>query len=154
MHALQSFLNIFTASTDEEAKASKAKLGMFQFAALSSHLWAGFNKKNNSYLYQFSHVPPDKIDFPNYGAFHTSEVPYALHTLHLWKRPWQDHDLVVENLMSSYWINFIKIGNPNGKNLPEWKRYTKQDGVILEIDKETHQRPALFKKEFDLLESL
>ena len=147
------YLKLFPANTDDEAKASQSRLSLLSFAALSSHLWAGYNK-SQSYIYQVSHVPTDKPDFPNYGAFHTSEVPYALHTLHLWKRPWQDHDLVIENLMSSYWVNFIKIGNPNGKNLPEWKRYTKEEGVILEIDKETYQRPALFKKEFDLLESL
>ncbi|MEA5460685.1 carboxylesterase family protein [Arcicella sp. LKC2W] len=149
----EEYLKLFPANTDDEAKTSQSRLSLLSFAALSSHLWAGYNK-SQSYIYQVSHVPTDKPDFPNYGAFHTSEVPYALHTLHLWKRPWQDHDLVVENLMSSYWINFIKIGNPNGKNLPEWKRYTKETGVILEIDKETYQRPALLKKEFDLLESL
>lgn len=147
------YLKIFPANTDDEAKASQSRLSLLSFAALSSHLWAGYNK-SQSYIYQVSHIPTDKPDFPNYGAFHTSEVPYALHTLHLWKRPWQDHDLVVENLMSSYWINFIKIGNPNGKSLPEWKIYHKTDGVILNIDKETIQKPAMFKKEFDLLESL
>ncbi|MEY3412454.1 MAG: hypothetical protein RIQ70_1142 [Bacteroidota bacterium] len=148
----QTFLNIFTATTDEEAKASKAKLGMFQFAALSSHLWAGFNKKNNSYLYQFSHVPPDKIDFPNYGAFHTAEVPYALHSLQKWKRTWQAVDWDLENKMSSYWVNFAKTGNPNGKNLPEWKAYDKEKGHIMEFGDTTILKEAPFKKELDFLE--
>jgi para-nitrobenzyl esterase len=148
----QTFLNIFTASTDEEAKASKAKLGMFQFAALSSHLWAGFNKKNNSYLYQFSHVPPDKIDFPNYGAFHTAEVPYALHSLQKWKRTWQAVDWDLENKMSSYWVNFAKTGNPNGKDLPEWKAYDKEKGHIMEFGDNTILKEAPFKKELDFLE--
>jgi carboxylesterase type B len=26
--------------------------------------------------------------------------------------------------MSSYWVNFIKTGNPNGTGLPEWSQAT------------------------------
>ena len=149
----QEYLKLFPANTDEEAKKSQTKLSLFSFAAMPAHLWAVYNK-SPSFIYQVSHVPTDKPDFPNYGAFHTSEVPYALHTLHTWKRPWQAHDLAVEKLMSSYWINFIKTGNPNGEGLPEWRKYDKKESVILEIDKQTVQKPALFKKEFDMLEGL
>jgi para-nitrobenzyl esterase len=147
----EEYLKIFPANTDEEAKMNQTKMALFSFAAMPAHLWA-ISNKSPSFIYQVTHVPTDKPDFPNYGAFHTSEVPYALHTLHTWKRPWQEHDLTVEKMMSSYWINFIKTGNPNGNGLPEWKKYDKAEGVILEIDKQAVQKPALFKKEFDFLE--
>jgi para-nitrobenzyl esterase len=149
----QKYLKIFPANTDEEAKITQTKLSLFSFAAMPANLWATYNR-SPSFIYEVSHVPTDKPDFPNYGAFHTSEVPYALHTLHTWKRPWQEHDLAVEKLMSSYWINFIKTGNPNGKDLPEWKKYDKKEGVIMEIDKQTVSKTGMFKKEFDLLEGL
>jgi para-nitrobenzyl esterase len=84
----ETFLSIFPATNDEEAKAMKAKQGLINFAGLPSHLLATLTNKP-AYLYQFSHIPPDKPGFPNFGAFHTSEVPYALHTLHTWNRPWQ-----------------------------------------------------------------
>ena len=126
---------------------------MFQFAALPSHLWAGFNKKNKSYLYQFSHIPPDKPNFPNYGAFHTSEVPYTLHTLKKWNRTWTQTDWDLENKISSYWVNFAKTGNPNGNGLPEWKSYNKKTGNILEFGDKVFLQEAPFKKEFDFLES-
>ncbi len=145
------FLKIFPANTDEEAKAMQSKTNLFQFAAFQSHLWAGFTK-NKSYLYQFSHVPPDKPNFPNYGAFHTAEVPYALHTLHTWKRDWQQIDKDLEKTMSDYWVNFTKTGNPNGKGLPEWKSYDKNSGEIMELGDKVIARPALFKKEMDFLE--
>ena len=147
------FLSLFPGATDEEAKSSKAKLSLFQFATLSSHLWAGYNQKSKSYLYQFSHVPPDKPNFPNYGAFHTAEVPYALHTLHQWNRDWKPVDRDLENTMSSYWVNFAKTGNPNGGTLPQWDAYNKQSGVIMELGDNILQTPALFKKELDFLES-
>jgi para-nitrobenzyl esterase len=145
------FLTLFSANTDEEVKAAQNKLTLLGFAGLPSHLLAGFNTKN-TYLYQFSHVPPDKPNFPNYGAFHTSEVPFSLHTLHKWQRPWQASDRAVENEMSSYWVNFAKTGNPNGKDLPEWKPYDKESGNVLILDKKTTLQPGLFKNELLFLE--
>ncbi len=148
------FLKVFTANTDEEAKTSQNRLALCQFAAFQSHLWAGFHKKNKSYLYQFSHVPPDKPNFPNYGAFHTSEVPYALHTLKQWKRDWQKTDYDLEQTMSDYWVNFAKTGNPNGADLPEWKSYDKETGQIMELGDKVFMQSETFKKAFDFLETL
>ena len=122
------------------------------FAGLPSHLLAILTDRP-AYLYQFSHVPPDKPDFPNYGAFHTSEVPYALHTLHTWQRPWQQLDKEIENTMSSYWVNFAKTGNPNGPGLPEWKVYDKNVGNIMSLGDKIEIRAGMFKKEFDFLEA-
>jgi para-nitrobenzyl esterase len=147
------FLKIFPAGSDEEAKQSQAKLSISQFAGLQSHLWA-INNKSASYLYEFSFVPTDKPGFPNYGAFHTSEVPFAFHTLKLWKRPWQERDFAMEKIMSSYWVNFAKTGNPNSKGLPEWKSYNKANGIIMELGEKIEAKPGLFKKEFDFLENL
>ena len=108
-----------------------------------------------SYLYQFGHAPPEKQDFPNYGAFHTSEVPYALHTLHTWNRDWQPSDEKIEDALSSYWVNFAKTGNPNGDNLPIWKTYNKQSGHIMVIeDNVLGSKEGFLKKELDFLSHL
>jgi para-nitrobenzyl esterase len=147
----EAFLSVFSATTNEEVKINKQKLSLLGFAGLPAHLLAGYNTKP-TYLYQFSHVPPDKAGFPNYGAFHTAEVPYVLHTLHTWKRPWQQLDKDLENTISTYWVNFAKTGNPNGVNLPEWKTYDKQTGNIIQLGDTIENKPALMKKEFDFLE--
>lgn len=146
------YLRIFPAATNDEVKAIKQKQTLLGFAAMPSHLLATYTDKP-SYLYQFSHVPPDKPNFPNYGAFHTSEVPYALHTLHTWNRPWKAEDKNLEHIMSSYWVNFAKTGNPNGQGLPEWKTYDKATGKILVLDSKTYSQQGLFKREFDFLEA-
>jgi para-nitrobenzyl esterase len=147
------FLKIFPASDDLEAKRSQEKLAIMNFAAFTNHLWAALNS-SKSYLYQFSYVPTDKPGFPNYGAFHTSDVPFALRTLTLWDRPWREVDYAVEKTMSSYWINFVKTGNPNGVSLPEWKNYDKQHGYILEFTEIPELNTDMYKKEFQFLESV
>ena len=103
------------------------------------------------YVYEFTHVPVDKPGFPNYGAFHTSEVPFALHTLHLWDRPWRPVDLSVEKTMSDYWINFIKSGNPNGAGLPKWDSYN--TGITQEIGDRTEGKKDLYKGVLEALTS-
>jgi para-nitrobenzyl esterase len=147
-----SFLKVFPAQTEEEAKRSQEKLAMLQFAGLADHQWASFNA-SNSYLYQFSYVPTDKPRFPNYGAFHSADVPFALHTLKMWDRPWTNVDYSVEKFMSAYWINFIKNGNPNGEGLPDWKKYDFELGNIMELGKEPILKSGILKAEFSLLES-
>jgi para-nitrobenzyl esterase len=149
----EEFLKLFPGNTTEEIAASLKETGLFQFAALPAHLLAGYSK-SKAYIYQFTHVPVDKPDFPNYGAFHTSEVPFALHTLHRWNRPWRELDFAVEKSMSTYWVNFVKNGNPNGTGLPEWKIYEKTTGNILEIGDQSRLIPGLYKNKFDFLEAI
>ncbi len=145
------YLSVFPATTIDEVKAAKQKLTLLNFAGLPSHLLAGYNSKP-TYLYQFSRIPPDKAGFPNYGAFHTSEVPYALHTLHTWDRPWEVADKNLENTLSSYWVNFAKTGNPNDGALPKWESYQKASGNIMGFGNTVEIQPALLKKELDFLE--
>ena len=149
----EQYQKIFPGATSDQVASSLKELSLMQFAALPAHIWAGFSK-SKAYIYQFSHVPVDKPGFPNYGAFHTSEVPFALHTLHLWKRPWRDVDLAVEKTMSDYWVNFVKKGNPNGEDLPEWGVYDKFSGNIMEIGDKAKLYPALHKDEFEFLDGV
>lgn len=147
------FLKVFPASTDAEAGQSQNKLGNLNFAGFADHFWA-LKNSSNSFLYQFGYVPTDKPGFPNYGAFHTSEVPFALHTLSKWNRPWKDSDYAVEKFMSAYWVNFVKTGNPNGSGLPEWKKYNAESGNIMEFGGQPVLKLGLFRAEFSVLESV
>jgi para-nitrobenzyl esterase len=147
------FLKIFPASSQDVATQSQNKLGNLNFAGFADHFWA-LKNTSKSYLYQFSYVPTDKPGFPNYGAFHTSDVPFSLHTLSKWNRPWKDSDYEVEKFMSAYWINFVKTGNPNGSRLIDWKSYDASAQNIMELGTTPILRPGLFKAEFQFLESV
>ena len=54
------------------------------------------------------------------GAFHASEIWYVFDNLDVC--PWliDDADRALARLASSYWINFVKTGDPNGPGLPHW----------------------------------
>lgn len=140
--------NVFGGGEDYLSGAEK--LFLCDFAVLQSHLLAQ-SSQHPAYLYEFSFVPTDKPDFPNYGAFHSSEIPYALHTLAQWKRPWKARDLDMEQLMSTYWINFTKTGNPNVEGLPKWEVYQSAKGNVLELGEETQMRSRWYLDELQLL---
>ena len=129
----------------------KSLQALINFAGMTPHLLSGWNSQP-VYVYQYDHVPPDKPDFPNYGAFHTSEVPFALGNLNTWNRPWRDEDRGVEKIMSSYWINFAKHGDPNGADLPEWEPYDKETVNLLRIGKSTSMESGRLKAALEFLE--
>lgn len=68
------------------------------------------------------------------GAFHSCEIPYVFDTLSA--MPWLTNaeDQGVADITASYWINFIKTGNPNGKGLAEWPSYRSVERPCLRID--------------------
>jgi para-nitrobenzyl esterase len=85
------------------------------------------------FAYHFEHVEPGP-DAERYGAFHTSDVPYALATLDAApQRPFTDIDRRVSAITSGYWLNFVKSGNPNGPGLPHWPALDPDSPVMLRI---------------------
>ena len=49
------------------------------------------------------------------------------------KWPWTDWDRKLANIMASYWVNFAKTGDPNGRGLPQWPKFTPDTKAALEM---------------------
>jgi para-nitrobenzyl esterase len=145
-------LKLLPVATPEQFKKSRQKLGNLMFAAYADVQWAKMNK-SKSYVYQFSYVPTDKPDFPNYGAFHSSDVPFALHTLDKWDRPWTAVDRAVEKYMSTYWVNFVKNGSPDSAGLVSWTPFNPVEGNIMELNSEPRMKSGLYREELAIMES-
>lgn len=143
------FLKLFPAKNNVQAQESQAKLNLLNFAGAPAYLLSKYMNED-VWLYEFTHVPTDKPGFPNYGAFHTSEVPFALHTLDQWNRTWKPEERDLENKMSAYWVNFAKFGNPNGAELPLWHSY-KNANKILQIGSITIAMKSSYEEEFKFL---
>ena len=94
--------------------------------------------RDPAYCYLFTHFIPG-IDDPTstcYGAFHTGECWYVFHTLdRCWRQPlFTDADYQLSEMMSTYWTNFAKTGDPNGEGVPEWAPYTADNQNIQVLD--------------------
>lgn len=149
----ESFLKLFPANTDEEAAKSQKIISQL-FFGWNNYAWARLQASmgtGKAYLYNFNRVPPGE---PNYGAFHSAEFGYALHNLKKWDRPFTEIDYKVEDVMSSYWVNFAKTGNPNGEGLPVWPNFTENNPQIIEFGDEVKVAPLPFKDQMKFMDEI
>jgi para-nitrobenzyl esterase len=121
------FRKYFPSATDSQSVASQISLAVDKTIGLSQYQWA--LKQNDlseykTYLYIFTRKPPATGDKKKFGAYHTAEIGYALHTLDSIGRAWEPVDRRLEKLMSSYWVQFVKTGNPNLSGLPVWGSFS------------------------------
>ena len=97
--------------------------------------------KAKVYQYRFTQQPPVGPDGIR-GPVHGDEVQYVFHNLNMMQsanpyrreRDWTETDRKVEDIISSYWVNFAKTGDPNGPGLPHWSTVQEQESTVLEIN--------------------
>jgi para-nitrobenzyl esterase len=141
----EDFLKVFPSATQAEATESQRALSRVPTFAWQSHAWAEAQSKSGKskvYLYFFNRVAPGTPEQTKYGAHHTGEVPYALNTLSMWDRPFEPADRKLADEMSSYWANFAKTGNPNGKGLPPWPAYSPSSPHSMEMSTDLRAIPT------------
>jgi para-nitrobenzyl esterase len=86
-----------------------------------------------AWWYVFTHEPPVEPGVRDLKATHATEIPYVFNNL-VAPRTIPDissprmaaaseTDRALADMISSYWVNFARTGDPNGKNLPGWARF-------------------------------
>jgi para-nitrobenzyl esterase len=72
---------------------------------------------------------PEIPGWDNPGAFHSVDLWFFFETLAKCWRPFKGKHYDLARLMCNYWANFIRSGDPNGRDadgsdMPLWKPYT------------------------------
>ncbi len=138
------FLKLFPAATDDEAHVS-SNASVLDLMRVSTYLWSvdrGKTAKTKAYTYFWDHALPGP-DAAEFGAFHTGEVPYVMNTLYMCQnRTFTDADHKIADRMSSYWANFIRTGDPNGKGLAHWPSTAEKPGTTMELGDKNQPIPV------------
>ena len=121
------FKKYFPSDNDSSSLTSQISLSVAKTMGVSEYAWvskqsAGMPGK--TFLYVFTRKPPAQGDKKKFGAYHTAEIGYALHNLDSIQRLWTPLDDTLQTLMSAYWVQFVKTGNPNRDGLPVWGSFS------------------------------
>ncbi len=147
------YLEAFPAGSKETITKSLFALNRDNLFAWQAYTWARLQTTKGHhpvYVYMFAQAAPGE---EQYGAFHSSEIPFALNTLYTWKNNWSEADEKLSSVMSDYWTNFAKTGNPNGASLPAWKAFSSSENKVMVLkDEEQVMKPIEATKEFDFLD--
>src|SRR5262249_37382873 len=138
-----------------EADIAAAYLGSLRDVTftLPMRTWARQTStgRSKAWLYFFSHVPPNP-NSKNLGAYHASEIVYVFNNLKRENSLLQEADYKLAEMMSDYWVNFATTGAPNGKGLPKWTPYTREDEAYLDFCDTPQSRNHLLKDQLDFIE--
>jgi para-nitrobenzyl esterase len=160
-------LKAYPAATDAEALEAAAALASDTFISYSTWKWIEMHLQTGQspvYRYSFDR----KIPVPEgnqvgrvaatsreIGARHAGEIEYVFGSLRisLPKVPWEPGDRRLSEIMTTYWANFARTGDPNGPGLPEWPRYEAKGRRILHLDVTIRDTEDVLRPRYEALDA-
>ena len=152
------FLRLYPALTDLQAKRAAQDFDGDKFSAFSTWKWLDMQLTTGEspvFRYEFDQtlpLPTDAKPGVEPRASHAWEIEYLFCVLSSKNLPWREEDYQVSELISSYWTNFAKTGDPNGPGLPPWPAYTKDGYQVMHIKAKPESGPDTHRTRYEFLD--
>jgi para-nitrobenzyl esterase len=162
-------LKAYAATSDAEALEASADLASDTFIGYATWKWIQVHAAGSRapvYRYSFDRripIEPGRktpagapVTAADIGARHAGEIEYVFGMLDsVPKVTWEPADRTLSDQMMSYWSNFARTGDPNGKGLPRWPKYDAATGNgVLHLDTTIAARPDVHRARYEALDAL
>jgi para-nitrobenzyl esterase len=150
-------LEMYPGDTKEQTQTSSADIFRETAFAWPSWAWARLQSrtgKSKIFMYYFNQQQPKTPDLPanlNFrGAPHGADIRYVFKYQD--KNIYTEDDLKLGELMTTYWINFAKNGDPNGENLTVWPEFKENNPSYMYLSYPPKQGPVPNLDKLELME--
>jgi para-nitrobenzyl esterase len=127
----------------------KTARDLMRDAAFGWHTWSwarlhAMKGKSKVYFYYFDQHPDFPEGSPKYGqgSPHAQDVAYVFQHLDTSNPEFTASDEQISEAMATYWTNFAKYGDPNGKGVPEWPAFSDRNPELMYFQKTPHTGPV------------
>ncbi|MBQ1567911.1 MAG: carboxylesterase family protein [Erysipelotrichaceae bacterium] len=110
-------LALYPAETDKQARENWAKVYGALFFNYPHYCLNRLAVSNGIPVYEYRFSKHNG----SLGPWHSGEMIYLYGNIPERSAVYDDSDRKLSKTMSSYLVNFVRNGNPNGNDLPEWK---------------------------------
>ena len=132
-----------------DTSVPKTARDLMRDAAFGWHTWSwarlqSETGKSKVFYYYFDQHPDYPAGSPHagYGSPHGQEVAYVFQHLDPSNPMSSKSDPEISEAMGTYWTNFAKYGNPNGKGVPEWPAFSVSNPEVMYFSKTPHLGPV------------
>jgi para-nitrobenzyl esterase len=96
--------------------------------------------KSNVFFYYFDQHPdyPEGSPQAGRGSAHGADVPYVFQHLNASSPQTTKSDIMISEVMATYWTNFAKRGDPNDKGVPLWPAFNQANPVLMHFNRTPH----------------
>lgn len=144
-----------------ETTVPKTARDLMRDAAFGWHTWTWARLqsrlgKSKVFYYYFDQHPEYPADSPQagHGAPHGRDVAYVFEhfTGDDGQKP-TTADNTISEAMATYWTNFAKYGDPNGKGVAKWPAFSEQHPVLMYLSQTPHTGPVPSEEGLKVLDS-
>ncbi len=149
-------LKVYPATNEQEVYFAQSDIFRDGSFAWGTYAWANLQTntgKGKVYMYYFDQDSENTIlKSRKGGASHVAEMPFIYGYTYNGGRM-TDTERHMQQIMSRYWINFTKTGNPNGDTLPFWTAYEQGKPTVMVMREGFHLDRVPNQRQLDFFEA-
>jgi para-nitrobenzyl esterase len=141
-------LDLYAPIAERSPREALWKISTHGFFTWQSRTWADLVTRSgdDAWVYHFTQPTavfslyiPERPEFPDpngprgMGAYHSGDLAYHFNNIGIVGLGWEDWDFRLADLITDYWVNFARTGNPNGPGVPDWPVYRRAADRIQEF---------------------